>query len=288
MRIETMSIVVGTAACNAGCQFCVSKMTPPNGVSIREPEVKWSRLAKAIQFAERMGVVTVLLTGKGEPTLFPETLLAITSEVGGKFPFVELQTNGLAIGHGDFDKLTMLYGRGLTTVALSVVSHLPEINRSVYYSHRPKMDYPDLGQTIKKIHDTGLSVRLTAMMMKGGIDDTESLADFVDFARDNHVEQVTVRPITRSSSPEDSTVAKWVDDRTLSYQQLQEIRCALYGQGTLLLKLRHGAEVFDVFGQNVCLSNCLTPPQGEDIRQVIYFPDGHLRYDWQYPGAILM
>jgi hypothetical protein len=36
------------------------------------------------------------------------------------------------------------------------------------------------------------------------------------------------------------------------------------------------------------LTDCLTvAPAGEDIRQLIFFPDGHLRYDWQYQGSAL-
>jgi hypothetical protein len=46
--------------------------------------------------------------------------------------------------------------------------------------------------------------------------------------------------------------------------------------------------VYDVDGQNVCLSNCLSnDPQTGDLRNLIFFPDGHVRWDWQYQGAIL-
>jgi hypothetical protein len=53
------------------------------------------------------------------------------------------------------------------------------------------------------------------------------------------------------------------------------------------MRLPHGADVYDFRGQNVCLNNCLTPPNSEEIRQIIFFPDGHLRYDWVYEGAII-
>jgi hypothetical protein len=49
--------------------------------------------------------------------------------------------------------------------------------------------------------------------------------------------------------------------------------------------------VFDYKGQNVCLSNCLTHEPYTDksvMRNLIFFPDGHLRYDWEYQGAILL
>ena len=55
------------------------------------------------------------------------------------------------------------------------------------------------------------------------------------------------------------------------------------------MSLPHGAEVYDVAGQNVCISNCLTiEPDTDNLRQIIVFPDGHIRYDWNYEGAILL
>ena len=63
----------------------------------------------------------------------------------------------------------------------------------------------------------------------------------------------------------------------------------LDANGKHLLNLVHGAKVYDVNGQNVCLTNALTINTNQDeIRQLIYFPDGHLRYDWQYEGAIIL
>jgi hypothetical protein len=55
------------------------------------------------------------------------------------------------------------------------------------------------------------------------------------------------------------------------------------------MELVHGAIVYDLHGQNICLTNALTiEPRSDEIRQLIFFPDGHLRYDWQYKGAIIL
>ncbi len=70
---------------------------------------------------------------------------------------------------------------------------------------------------------------------------------------------------------------------------MQDIRSFLESDGTLLMTLIHGASIYDVKGQNVCLTDSLTlTARTDDLRQLIFFPDGHLRYDWQYPGAILL
>ncbi len=71
MKISTFTIVVGSAACNAACPYCVSKMTGKE-LGMKEPKVNWRNFDKACRLAQVNQVSTVLLTGKGEPTLFPE------------------------------------------------------------------------------------------------------------------------------------------------------------------------------------------------------------------------
>lgn len=105
MRIQTFSIVAGSAACNARCPFCVSKMTPPNGIEMREPQVNWDRFAIAASYAVRGGCTTAMITSKGEPTLFPGQVSRFVRSLGEyrgqynerAFPFIEIQTNGIPI-----------------------------------------------------------------------------------------------------------------------------------------------------------------------------------------------
>jgi hypothetical protein len=60
-------------------------------------------------------------------------------------------------------------------------------------------------------------------------------------------------------------------------------------RGNKLMSLPHNAVIYDVNGQNVCLTNALTiEPEDEILRQIIFFPDGHLRFDWQFKGAVLI
>jgi molybdenum cofactor biosynthesis enzyme MoaA len=290
MKISTLSIVVGSEACNATCPFCVSKMTPPQGMKLIAAEVRWDRLEKALQFAEMMDVTTVLLTGKGEPTLFPKQITRYLEKVGPRFPFVELQTNGINIAeHEDAkDWLIEWQELGLTTIAISVVSYEPEINRQNYLGHRPGKEYIDLPRLIDWIHQRGMSVRLSCVGIKGGIETGIMLNNMIGFAREHKVEQLTLTPATPSSNSRNREVNDWIASNRLHSDQIEGLKYFLDHNGRKLLTLQHGAVVYDVGGQNVCLSNCLTLPKGEEIRQAIFFPDGHLRYDWQYPGAILM
>jgi hypothetical protein len=138
------------------------------------------------------------------------------------------------------------------------------------------------------IHDAGLSVRLSTVMIKGGIENAAELDAMINFCRENKVEQLSIRPVTPAVNSLDPGVTEWIKRNHVYPEQVDSVAIHLRSEGKLLLTLQHGAEVFDVRGQNVCLTDCLTLPKDEEIRQVIFFPDGHLRYDWQYEGAILM
>lgn len=291
MKIQTFSIIAGSEACNARCPFCISKMTPPHGMTLKEPEVNWRNFRKACALAKQCGVTTAMLTGKGEPTLFPEQItkyLAILQEFS--FPFVELQSNGIMIAQNPKKyepHLKDWYDHGMTTIAVSIVGHDPEKNRRIYLPY--KKSYIDLPDLIRFLHEKGISVRLTCMLADGFIASSKSAEELIAFAKENKVEQMTIRPVRKPEDSRDPAAEKWTDNHYIKEEQLADIQNYLAKNGTKLMELMHGAIVYDVGGQNVCLSDCLTlDPSTEDIRQLIFFPDGHLRYDWQYAGAILL
>jgi hypothetical protein len=292
MRIQTFSVIAGSAACNARCPFCVSRMTPPQGMSLKLPEPNWRNFAKACALAQQAGVTTVLITGKGEPTLFPDQVTAYLAALAPyRFPFVELQTNGIAIADGRIDDATLAdwYKLGLTTVIISVTGIDPQLNREVYLPHREA--YIDLVALIARLHKAGFSVRLGCVALAQGVSTPERLQDLLAFARANKVEQLTVRPVTTPdpATVQDLSVFEWTRDHAVPAHAWKALVAWVEANGSRLLQLAHGAVVFDVGGQNLCLSNCLTiRPDEEELRQLIFFPDGHLRYDWQYAGAILL
>ena len=74
MKIQTLSLVAGTEACDARCPFCVSKMTPTHELGMREKAINELAFNEVCRQAFEGKVNTVMITGKGEPTLFPEQL----------------------------------------------------------------------------------------------------------------------------------------------------------------------------------------------------------------------
>ena len=266
-------------------------MTPPLNVELKEPEVNWRNFRIACNLAVRCGVTTVMFTGKGEPTLFPDQItkyLRVLNEF--QFPIVELQSNGIMFVEKRevYSKhLRTWYDLGITTIAVSIVHYLPEKNQQIYLPYRSS--YIDLQLLVRILHDHGISVRLATVMLNGYIDSRRELQNLIAFARDNQVEQLTIRPVNRPASSRNPEVYDWTAKNHLQPEQLADVRDFLVSNGKLLMTLPHGAQVYDLDGQNVCLTDSLTVEANSDaLRQLIFFPDGHLRYDWQYPGAILL
>jgi len=289
MKIQTLSILVGSKACNARCPFCVSKMTHSGNMDNKPPKINWRNLHVAIKLAKASGVTTVMLTGKGEPTLWIDTIDAYLKKLEDQFPLMEIQTNGIALHDVTDETLQRWYRRGITTIAISVSHWEDEKNKEIYLPHKDK--YPPLENLIKRLHDIGFSVRLNCVMTKNLIGALGDVLKFVEFAKLNDVEQVTLTPVNYPRSAAKNMHSFWVNQHRLTQENITEIVNYFDECGTVLMRLAHGALVYDYYGQNVCLSNCLKVEEIDDktvMRNLIFFPDGHLRYDWEHPGAILI
>lgn len=240
--------------------------------------------------AQKAETTTVLLTGKGEPTLYPDH---VTDTLKGlrdyKFPLTEIQTNGMTIANGQITdaQLEQWYDLGLTTIALSVVHYVQDKNAEIYC---PGKSHYDLGNLILKLHNIGFSVRLCVMMLNGYIDNPQKVERLLGFCKANKVEQLTLRNITASEVTESPEVTKWTQEHALCEADTKAIVNYIQRYGVLLQHLMHGMDVYDFEGQNVCLGNCLThDANGKDeFRSLIFFPEGSLYYDWQFKGARIL
>lgn len=291
MKFHLFSVIVGTEACIASCPFCVSNETPTKENMIC-PKINWRNFKIAANLANRSNINTVVLTSRGEPLLFPEQITDYLDNLKEfQFPFIELQTNGILLEQKKdyYEKyLNEWYEKGLTTIAISVVSYCSELNRKNYL---PKQrEYIDLPNLIKRLHNIGFSVRLACVCCKGMMDSALEVFKLIQFAKDNNVEQITLRPVN-DEFRRDST-AKWINNNKLSMEQKEEIKKALDLAGTKLLEINRVGTVYDVNGQNVCLSLPLNKNtrdyDPENGRQLIFFQDGHIRYEWEMSGGILL
>jgi molybdenum cofactor biosynthesis enzyme MoaA len=288
-KIQTASIVVGTLACNAACRFCVASMTPEQGIGRGRPEINWPRFSTFMEYAQSGSAETAMLTGKGEPTLFPDDITAYLEQIQANearlefnFNAKELQTNALHIADKP-DKFGPLLSKwrelGLTTLAISIVHYESEQNRKEYTPRRSQ--YIDLPEAIRRVQDTGIRVRLAGTLLSGYIDSAPKLEKLISFARDNKVEELTVRPVNKPDESRSDAVSQFIADRYLRPEQHAAMVEYLQANGTVVISLPHGAVIYDIGGQNVCFTNCLTPVQDGRHRQLIFYPEGNITTDWQ-------
>ncbi|MFH1047136.1 MAG: hypothetical protein V1738_02435 [Patescibacteria group bacterium] len=298
MSVQCLSLVVGTKACNAKCPFCISQQTGFEQLGHgRERHINFINLEEACVMCGTARPPTLLLTGKGEPTLYPNEITQYLEWFKDRsFAPKELQTNGLALGRlardgtsgvKGLDQVTLRYWRSLRlgVIALSVVSINDKANATVY--HR---DYPPLAETLRYLRSFGFTIRLCVMMMDGWgfVSNAKQLKKVVRFCRDNDVGQLTARPITKAYTADCSLQAKYIQARGLPINTSEQLYKDVSQIATPLFRLDHGATVFDWDGQNVCLSNCLTSDFDSapgDHRSLIVFPNGMVTTRWDHPEA---
>jgi molybdenum cofactor biosynthesis enzyme MoaA len=290
VRIQTFSIVTGSGACNARCPFCVSRMT--SQIPKHIINVNWHNFNIACKLAVQAGATTAMLTGKGEPTLWPELISEYLKKLEKyPIPLVELQTNGLAIANGIITESTLKYwfDLNLSTIAISIADVHSESNKIIY---TPNQKYHELEPLIKSLHDIGFSIRLICVMVKGLVDNPDKVHEVISFSKTNKVEQLTFLPVSKpaDASNEESDVVKWINNNSLSRKSLIDIHKYLDFYGSPVLELGHGAKVYDVNGQNVCLNNCLdpSPTNNDQMRNLIFFPDGRIRHRWDSDGSVIL
>ncbi|MCF8299086.1 MAG: radical SAM protein [Saprospiraceae bacterium] len=289
MKINTFTAVVGGRACNMNCPYCVSKMTGFDNVYEFET-INWRNFHIACQFAQQNNVSTFLMTGKGEPTLYPELIDEYLCQVGQyQFPFKELQTNGILLDPAnennileELEGVAGWYARGLTTICISIAHHT-----SIRNSKLLKANFPlGIWNTVRKLKEIGFSVRINCTLTKDNMDSVSDIITLMEKCKHNNVDQTTLRMVDRPDISQNDQVFHWVNEHRFDLSPIKEW---LDKTSTPLLELPHGAIVYDWEGQNVCLSNCLTSTtNSENIRQLIFFPDGRLSYDWKYSGAVIL
>ena len=176
--------------------------------------------------------------------------------------------------------------KGLTLVSLSVVHYGSEPNARIM---SPDLPYSPWAAA-SRIHDAGLSVRINCTMLKGGVQDEGDVAAMIGACRDSKIEQLTLRDVACPRYSDDET-SKWTREHMLKDPTGTEMATRFLESqfATPLLNLPHGATVYDCQGQNVCLNNCITDTTNpEEIRQLIFFPSGRLRFSWNYQGAVVL
>jgi hypothetical protein len=244
------------------------------------------RFDLACRIVEQMrdGLLTVSLTGKGEPLLFPKQITRYLQIIKHRFPLIELQTNGTLV-EKNLDDLKLWRANGLTMVCLSITSKSHKSSNRIMGING---DY-NYWNTASMLKDIGLNVRLNCTMTMAGTHAVGDCETLILRANNAGIDQVTFREVEMPSKSLNSEVAVWVAKNRPEGAAKRLHHYLTLNGAVELLRLPHGGIVYDFRGQNVAIGNCLTETTDpEDIRQLIWFPEGRLAYSWQYPAARLL
>jgi len=290
MRISTLSIMVGSSTCNLRCKYCISRTT----YNIHEKDKLFVPSEDLVEKAARVFTqsegFTALITGKGEPTLIPHQKLVNLIHTLYKFtPVIELQTNGIFLTNGIVKDYTKA---GLSAVAISCASSDDKFNFQMMANGCGKPW--NLAEKIKLVIKNSLVLRLTLVAGRGGVDSVPSFLKFIHWlkflAPQNYPLQITIRQMGlplryQLKTRRGKEVAKFVRVNMIDTKPIWEY---LKKHGQKIITFPWGSEVFDFEGISVCIAECLTiRPQDDTIRSAILYPDGHLRYSWEFPGAVI-
>jgi len=282
--ISTYTIIAGNMKCPNNCPICISKMTPSHGIGYEEPDFNWEKFRKATRIAIMRGARNVLITGKGEPTLFPRLVKGILFELAEsseykQFERIELQTEGSNIANSITDDVLRKWkGAGLDLIALSIY-HYDSRKNAGGFGHFGSDGGYDLPALIKRLNAIGFLVRLSCVMRLGYIDNPNLVYKLIGFCKENDVFQLTLRIADVPDDPLDTVVAHYVKTNRPEPHNVKAIKHLITSSGKLCYTLPHGVSVYEVEGQNVSITTGLGKPG--DNRQLIFFPQGWLTMSWE-------
>lgn len=195
---------------------------------------------------------------------------------------------------------------GLDLVAVSMYHYDDKKNQEAFSQRTPR-PY-SLEKLIGQIQSHGLRVRLSCVMLQGYVNNLEEATNLIEFSKKNGVFQLTIRKADRPANPLDTSAASYVDNNRIDSPEFnKELSDFLEKNGKLCDILPHGASVYEVNGQNVCVTtglstrfsgpknrkgseNCLqSKPTDDELRQLIFIPPDMLTTSWEniHGGRIL-
>lgn len=278
MKANSLSINIPYVGCNKICSYCVSSMTgkvqQSNDIDI---ENFYRKLKKAKTVANHAQVNSIILTGKGEPLLNQDAISKVC-EMFSEFP-IEVQTNGKLLRNKNV--VDLLYKYGVDTVAISIDSK-KQLDDS-------KKQLDSLKDAIKYISLIGnITIRLTVNLVND-IMDNFTAESFIEHIRKIGVHQVSFREITIPNhaidTKESIRTQKWIKNNVSDEKFLQFMNGynnLIEKKGVFIQSLPFGASIY-MIDEISCtyFDYCVQDSNnGEDIRSLIYWEDGHMSCSW--------
>jgi molybdenum cofactor biosynthesis enzyme MoaA len=189
---EQIDVMVNSE-CNARCQMCIQEITWK--IPTREQDPFTKGVVEYISEYHNLGGRKVIITG-GEPTLRPSRVISTLEELS-KYPdwdLIAMYTNGSRLlKESDGETLAKrLKDGGLHYVNLSVHHYDSEKNNKIF-----GIDTGNPRVIGKYLFDIGMPLRLCATLQKGGLETTDDVLRYLDFAQECGAQDVYLRELFR-------------------------------------------------------------------------------------------
>lgn len=287
-KIYSVSILVGSEACNANCRHCGGRYLRKNALPGHEGTIKG--LKSALALSSKYGGWAISFTGSGEPTLSPDAITKTLREIhnleyrGIVFPFMNLFTNGIElVNNPDMrDHYLPLWKKlGLTAVAISIHDVDYDKNREAY-NVGGEANFPRLEEIVQVVKNAGLVPRVTLLLNKGYCDNAEDYRRNLDALKAMGVHMVTSWPLCKPNGERNEyTPSRW---------NLFKIRFFLWSNCQRIFNQIWGGGVYNYHGLSARLTTYVSEhkPTNNFIRQLVLFQDGTVAYSWYQEGAFCL
>ena len=278
MKANNLTISLPNKGCDKNCPYCISKLT---FTPTKNEGAFHENLQKVKTFANACGVSSILITGKGEPTLNFDALTEVSSFFKD-YP-IELQTNGKRLmSIFEYDSPHCLeYICHIDVIAFSI----DDINQLLLY--KPLIEY---------IHNIGKLVRVVFLINDHSVKMLKHNLEVIATCTDLKVDQLTFRLVTIPEyifeyNESSYKVIDWIKENVtqIATNYYNAANTYIKHVGYFIRKLNFGPSVYDVSGLSCTAHNaCIQDHADEDdLRSLIYLEDGHLYTSWNSKASIL-
>lgn len=295
MKAQSLSVVVPNQRCINNCAFCVSKMSADTYKNQMDDNLPFFDLyvkdyLKRLEFAQRNGCNTIMLTGDSEPQQNRKFLTyfgLFMQMMRNPFDWIEMQTTGALL---DQNYLRFLRNHvGVNVISLSVSSFDNEKNMEIIgCPDGVEINLPELCSEIKRYDFTlRLSLNLSSAF------NIYSPKRLFEKCKVLGADQVTLRVLYADS--DETEQGKWVKEHAMSPQRVQQIAEYVMENGKPLVRLPYGALKMSLHGLSVVLDDdCMgkrdctkTGDIEENYKYLILRPDCKLYSAWDDPASLI-
>lgn len=281
--------IVTNEECNANCEFCVEALRAKHTCQNDYNNEEWKeKVIEALDFMRSMNT-SISITG-GEPTLNNNLPWLINEIDKRNFRKKVITTNGSKLN----DVLDNLIAAKFNHLNISRVHYDEDINQKIMKFNKGEyIDNEKLEQHIRKANNNNVRVRLSCLINKLGIQDTNDVLDYIMYYKCNGVDNFVFRELMNydfenaRQSGESVNPAKErfyknnFIDITSVIEELKSMDFEIINE---VNGYYYNVIVFNIYGCAVCFEKAnlenMKDKKENEIYEFVLHPSGNLTSSW--------